>query len=82
MRWVAVYPDDLIVAGDDGAVVVPAVYAEQVATAGVEQERLENWIMSEVAKGVVLPGFYPPDAATRARYEASADETAEKAPPH
>src|SRR5471032_3399134 len=44
---VAVYPDDLIVADQDGAVVVPEAYAEHVATAGPEQERLEEWIMSE-----------------------------------
>jgi regulator of RNase E activity RraA len=71
---VAIYPDDLIVADQDGAVVVPAAHAEHVATAGPEQERLEDWIMSEVARGVPLPGLYPPDAATRARYEARAAE--------
>jgi regulator of RNase E activity RraA len=68
---VAVYPEDLIVADQDGAVVVPAAYAEHVATAGPEQERLEEWIMSEVGKGVALPGLYPPDAATRARYDSA-----------
>jgi hypothetical protein len=39
--------------------------------AGPEKERLEAWIMGEVERGVPLPGLYPPDAATRARYEAS-----------
>jgi regulator of RNase E activity RraA len=68
---VAVYPEDLIVADQDGAVVVPATYAEHVATAGPKQERLEEWIMSEVGKGVALPGLYPPDAATRARYDSA-----------
>ena len=67
---VAVYPGDLIVADDDGAVVIPATHAAEVAAAGVEQERMEEWILSEVALGVPLPGLYPPDAATRARYEA------------
>ena len=67
---VAVFPDDLIVADHDGAVVIPAAHIEHVATAGPEQERLEEWIMGEVARGVALPGLYPPDAATRARYEA------------
>lgn len=76
---VAVFPNDLVVADEDGAVVVPAAYAEHVAAAGAEQERLENWIMSEVAKGVALPGLYPPDAATRARYEARAAETRQNA---
>jgi regulator of RNase E activity RraA len=67
---VAVYPHDIIVADQDGAVVVPAALAEFVASAGPEQERLEAWIMGEVEKGVPLPGLYPPNAETRARYEA------------
>ena len=35
----------------------------------VEQERLETWIMGDVDKGVPLPGLYPPNAETKARYE-------------
>ena len=61
---VAVFPGDLIVADDDGAVVVPAGLA-------LEQERFEAWAMSEVQRGAKLPGLYPPDAETRARYDAS-----------
>jgi regulator of RNase E activity RraA len=76
---VAVYPGDLVVADQDGAVVIPAAHAEHVAVAGPEQERLEEWIMSEVAKGVPLPGLYPPDAVTRARYEARAAEQRQNA---
>ncbi|MET0746423.1 MAG: ribonuclease activity regulator RraA, partial [Microvirga sp.] len=67
---VAVFPDDVIVVDGDGAVVVPAALVEEVARAGIEQERLELWIMREIEKGVPLPGLYPPDAETRARYEA------------
>ncbi|ACL56877.1 ribonuclease activity regulator RraA [Methylobacterium nodulans] len=67
---VAVFPDDIIVADGDGAVVIPAAIAQDVALAAVEQERLELWIMREVEKGVPLPGLYPPNAETRARYEA------------
>lgn len=66
---VAVFPDDVIVADDDGAVVIPAALAGEAATAAVEQERLEAWIIEEVARGVPLPGLYPPNADTRARYE-------------
>jgi regulator of RNase E activity RraA len=58
------------VADRDGAVVVPAALVEEVAKLGPEQERLEAWIMQEVEKGRELPGLYPPDAETRARYEA------------
>jgi hypothetical protein len=41
-----------------------------VVSAGTEQERLEGWIMAEVGKGAALPGLYPANAETRARYEA------------
>ena len=68
---VAVFPDDVVVADDDGAVVIPAALVEHVLTAGPEQERLEAWIMGEVERGVALPGLYPPNEATKARYEAA-----------
>ena len=67
---VAIYPGETIVADEDGAVVIPAVHLEHIATAGREQERLEAWIMGEVEKGLPLPGLYPPNAETRARYDA------------
>ena len=67
---VAVFPDDVIVADGDGVVVIPAAMVEEVAKAAVEQEQLELWIMREVEKGVPLPGLYPPNAETKARYEA------------
>ena len=37
----------------------------------VEQERLEEWIMGEVAQGAALPGLYPPNAENLARYQRS-----------
>jgi regulator of RNase E activity RraA len=67
---VAVFPDDLVVADGDGAVIVPRALVEEVTAAAVEQERMETWIMSEVEGGAALPGLYPPNAETRARYEA------------
>lgn len=67
---VAVFPDDLIIADQDGAVVVPAALAQDIVDEAVEQERFEGWIMQEVAAGAALPGLYPPDAENRARYEA------------
>src|SRR5215208_4034920 len=42
---VAIFPDDVIVADQDGAVVVPAAMVEEVASLAVEQERLEAWIL-------------------------------------
>jgi regulator of RNase E activity RraA len=67
---VAVFPDDVVVADGDGAVLIPAALVEDIAKAATEQERLEAWIMGEVEKGVPLPGLYPPNAETKARYEA------------
>jgi regulator of RNase E activity RraA len=66
---VAVLPDDVIVADGDGAVIIPRALAAEIAAAAAEQERLESWIMGEVEKGVPLPGLYPPNAETKARYD-------------
>jgi regulator of RNase E activity RraA len=67
---VAVFPNDIVVADGDGAVVIPAAYVADVARAGPEQELLELWIMREIERGEALPGLYPPNAETLARYEA------------
>ena len=68
---IAVFPDDLIVADDDGAVLIPAALVEAVLKLAPEQERLEGWIMREVQAGASLPGLYPPNAENQARYEAT-----------
>jgi regulator of RNase E activity RraA len=67
---VAVFPDDIIVADDDGAVVIPAALLDEVVADAVEQEKLEAWIIDEVRSGLPLPGLYPPNAETKARYAA------------
>jgi regulator of RNase E activity RraA len=69
---VAVFPGDVIVADGDGAVVIPAALVEEIAAQTADQEHLEDWIMGEIQAGVPLPGLYPPNAETRARYEATA----------
>jgi regulator of RNase E activity RraA len=66
----AVFPDDVIVADDDGAVVIPAALVDFVASEGAEHERLETWLVEEVEKGAALPGLYPPNEENRKRYEA------------
>jgi regulator of RNase E activity RraA len=68
---VAVFPDDVVVADEDGAVVIPQKLLDDVVALAPEQERMEAWIMDEVARGVPLPGLYPMNAETKARYEAS-----------
>jgi regulator of RNase E activity RraA len=68
---VCVEPDDIVVADGDGAVVVPKALAAEVRDAALEQEAFEDWALAQVKAGAKLPGLYPPDEATRARYEAS-----------
>ena len=67
---VAVFPDDIVVVDADGAVVIPAALLDYVVATASEQEKLETWIMSEIQRGLPLPGLYPPNAETKARYEA------------
>jgi regulator of RNase E activity RraA len=67
----AIFPDDVIVCDDDGAVVIPQSLVGFVAEEGAEHERMETWIVSEVERGVKLPGLYPMNEETRARYAAS-----------
>jgi len=73
---VAIFPDDTIVVDEDGAVVIPKALLDSVVDAAVEQERFEGWIVNEVRRGIPLPGLYPANAETKARYEAFRTEQA------
>ena len=66
---VAVFPNDVIVADDDGAVVIPQAFVEDVVKEGAEHERFESWVVGELKKGVKLTELYPPTPETKARYE-------------
>ena len=68
---VAVFPDDIIMVDRDGAVVIPAALLDHVVATAPEQEQLEAWIMNEVNSGRALPGLYPANEETKARYAAS-----------
>ncbi|TRZ95208.1 MAG: ribonuclease activity regulator RraA [Rhodocyclaceae bacterium] len=72
---VAVFPDDIIVADADGAVLIPQALLDEVLAAGPEQERFEAWVVDEVNKGAKLTGLYPPDAGNKARYAAFTGKT-------
>ncbi|MBB5045670.1 regulator of RNase E activity RraA [Rhodopseudomonas rhenobacensis] len=67
---VAVFPGDVVVADQDGAVLIPQALLDQVLAEGEEQERMEGWIVNEVNAGAELPGLYPMNDATKARYAA------------
>jgi regulator of RNase E activity RraA len=66
----AVFPGDVIVADDDGAVVIPQSTVEFVAQEGAEHELYESWVVNEVENGAKLPGLYPPNDDAKARYAA------------
>jgi regulator of RNase E activity RraA len=68
---VAVFPDDVVMVDRDGAVVIPAALLDHVLSTAPEQEQLEAWIIQEVNGGRALPGLYPPNDETKARYAAS-----------
>jgi regulator of RNase E activity RraA len=66
----AIFPGDVIVADDDGVVVVPQAMVEFAAHEGIEHELYESWVVNEVENGVKLPGLYPPNDDAKARYAA------------
>jgi regulator of RNase E activity RraA len=66
---VAVFPNDIIVSDEDGAVVIPQAMLDDLVATAPEQERFEAWVVSEVERGQPLPGLYPPNAETKARYQ-------------
>ena len=67
---VAVFPGDVVVADDDGPVVIPRALADEVARDAVEQERFEGWVLERIAEGQSVKGLYPPSEETQKAYEA------------
>lgn len=66
---VAVCPADMMVCDNDGAVVIPAALAPEIADAGLEQERFERYVQQRVKRGDSVHGLYPPDEETLADYQ-------------
>lgn len=65
-----VMPGDVIVGDAEGAVVVPAAMAEEVARDALEQEDREAWALERVRAGESIQGIYPlSDDGRRAEYE-------------
>lgn len=67
---VPVYPGDVIVADEDGAIVVPRHLADEVARDSFEQERLEKFVAIRVGQGHPITGTYPPNDETKKLYQA------------
>jgi regulator of RNase E activity RraA len=66
---VPVFPGDIIVGDEEGVVVIPRHFADEIAGPAAEQENLERFILEKVENGAALPGTYPPNEATLAEYE-------------
>lgn len=67
---VAVIPGDIVVIDSDGAVVIPQALLPEIVAEAPAQEQLEGWIIDEVDRGERLPGLYPMNDETKARYQA------------
>lgn len=65
-----VQPGDVIVADDDGALVIPPGLVHEVLEAAEAQEREEEFIAEMVRQGEPVNGLYPLNAQWRQRYEA------------
>src|ERR1700733_10093744 len=66
---VAVYPDDIVVVDDDGAVLIPTALVEDVVRGGPGRGRRGPWTRAEVSNGAKLPGLYPPNEDNLKRYK-------------
>ncbi len=67
---VTIQPGDIIVGDADGVVVVPPVLAAELAADAREQERQEQFIAEQIAKGETIEGLYPLTDRWRPAYEA------------
>lgn len=67
---VTVLPGDVMVGDDDGVVVIPAAWAEEVASEAHEQELAEQWGLERVAAGESTDGTFPITPDRRAEFDA------------
>jgi len=67
---VTVFPGDIIVGDAEGALVIPALLAEEVAEDAYAQELEEEWAIERVAAGESSIGTFPIADDRRAEFEA------------
>jgi len=67
---VPVYPGDVMVGDQEGVVVIPAKIADEVAKEAEAQTVFEDWVEARVKEGRSIFGLYPPNAETKAEFEA------------
>jgi 5-oxopent-3-ene-1,2,5-tricarboxylate decarboxylase/2-hydroxyhepta-2,4-diene-1,7-dioate isomerase len=67
---VTVMPGDIVVGDGEGAVVIPAALAEEVAADSYQQELEEEWALGRVAAGESTNGVFPIAPERRPDFEA------------
>lgn len=64
-----VLPGDVIVADDDGAIVIPRDLVTEVVDAALEKETEDGWVAEQVAAGHPIDGLFPPKGEWKTRFE-------------
>ena len=54
----------------EGVVVIPAKLVDEVAQEAASQTEFEDWVEAKVKEGRSIFGLYPPNAETKAEFEA------------
>ena len=66
-----VFPGDVIVGDADGAIVIPAHLADELADEATEMTVFEDFVTEQVKAGAMILGLYPPtDPETETRFAA------------
>ncbi|SMX95771.1 2-keto-4-pentenoate hydratase/2-oxohepta-3-ene-1,7-dioic acid hydratase (catechol pathway) [Brevibacterium iodinum ATCC 49514] len=64
-----VLPGDVIVADDDGAIVIPRDLVEEVVDAALAKEVEDGWVAEQVAAGNPIEGLFPPKGEWKAKFD-------------
>lgn len=64
-----VLPGDVIVADDDGAIVIPRDLTEEVVDAALAKEIEDGWVAEQVGAGNSIEGLFPPKGEWKAKFD-------------